>query len=67
MDWTRKKRIENDSKGLGLNNWKNGVDTKIRNTLRGVGVRAIRKREIRVCFGHGKYEMPTRHRRGELK
>lgn len=63
----RKRRIKNDSKGLGLNNWENGVDTKMRNTSGRAGSRVMRRREIGAGHGHGECEMPIRHPRGELK
>lgn len=63
----RKRRINNDSKALGLNNWENGVDAKMRNALGGAGSRVMRRRETRACFGHVECEIPIRHPSGEQK
>lgn len=62
----RKRRIKNDSKTLGQNNWKNVVDTEM-STLGETGLRVARSREIRVFFGHIKCEMTIRHPDAELK
>ena len=52
---------------MGLNNWKSGVDTKMRNSLQGAGLRAVRNRKFMVCFEHGEDEMPNRHQVEDIR